>query len=91
MSYFLDISSLVREKSQKKLGEIQKKKFHPAISGTFFLTFIFILVEGLFCKMRYQPPLQMVSNLYSIAFRGIKHALKPIVSYALFFGYFIRR
>jgi hypothetical protein len=42
MSYFLDIWSLVVEKSQKKLGEIQKKKFHPVSSGAFFLQIIFI-------------------------------------------------
>jgi hypothetical protein len=55
MSYFSDIWSLEGEKSQKKLGEIQKKKFHPVISGAFFLQIIFNSVMGLFCKMRYQP------------------------------------
>jgi hypothetical protein len=49
MTHFLDIWSLVVEKSQKKLGEIQKKKFHPVISGAFFLQFMFISVKGLFC------------------------------------------
>ncbi len=49
MSYFSDIWSLDGEKSQKKLGEIQKTKFHPVISGAFFLQIIFNLVEGLFC------------------------------------------
>ncbi len=49
MSYFLDIWSLEGEKSQKKLGEIQKKKFHTVISGAFLLQIIFSLVEGLFC------------------------------------------
>jgi hypothetical protein len=49
MSYFSDIWALVGKKSQKKLGEIQKKKFHPVISGAFFLQIIFSLVKGLFC------------------------------------------
>jgi hypothetical protein len=41
MSYFFDIWSIVEEKSQKKLGEIQKKKFHPVISGAFSFKIIF--------------------------------------------------
>ncbi len=41
MSHFLDIWSLIGEKSQKKLGEIQKKKFHPVISGAFSFQIIF--------------------------------------------------
>jgi hypothetical protein len=49
MSYFFDICSIVEGESQKKLGEIQKKKFHPVISGAFFKQFIFTKVEGLFC------------------------------------------
>jgi len=36
ISHFSDVWALVGEKSQKKLGEIQKKKFHPVISGAFF-------------------------------------------------------
>jgi hypothetical protein len=35
MSYFSDIWSLEGEKNQKKLSDIQKKKFHPVISGAF--------------------------------------------------------
>jgi hypothetical protein len=36
--------------------------------------------------MRYQPQLHIVNNLYSIASRGIKQALKPFESYVSFFG-----
>ncbi len=41
--------------------------------------------------MRYQPPLLMVTDLFSLKSRGIKHALKPIVSYVSFFWYLSTR
>jgi hypothetical protein len=44
VSYVLFFGYLVTRwgKEQKKLGEIQKKKFQPVISGAFFLQIIFI-------------------------------------------------
>jgi hypothetical protein len=85
ISHFSDIWALVGEKSQKKLGEIQKKKFHPVISGAFFLANHLHLDNGPILLNEISASATYVNNFFYLASRGIKLALKSIVSYVLFF------